>query len=172
MRIQMIFCVETNKKADTDSIYITETLNYKYIITNQVKISKIYMGTKSKYNSKEVLKEIKNKIKSFSSGETKVIYCIDTDKYEKSYEHQKQLNDINQFCINNGYDLIWFCHDVEDVYLGKNISDSQKVTEASNFRKKKMITLINEQNLSCNEKRNHTSNILTILDKYLKRKPI
>lgn len=28
MAVQLIFCVETNKKADTDSIYISELVNY------------------------------------------------------------------------------------------------------------------------------------------------
>ena len=56
MAIQLILCVETNKKADTDSKYIFETIRYYYNVDNSVKLSKIYMGTKTKYNSKEVLK--------------------------------------------------------------------------------------------------------------------
>lgn len=34
MAIQLIFCVETNKRADTDSIYIRETINHLYIVFN------------------------------------------------------------------------------------------------------------------------------------------
>lgn len=41
----MIFCLETNKRAGTDYIYIKEIINYLYQISNQVKISPIYMGT-------------------------------------------------------------------------------------------------------------------------------
>ena len=63
MAIQMIFCVETNKKADTDSIYLMDAIRHLYIINNQVKISKVYMGSKSKYKSKSVLKEISEKTK-------------------------------------------------------------------------------------------------------------
>ena len=68
MAIQLILCVETNKKADTDSKYIFETIKYYYNIDNSVKLSKIYMGTKTKYNSKEVLKEIKQKNLCFHMG--------------------------------------------------------------------------------------------------------
>lgn len=170
MAIQMIFCVETNKRADTDSIYITETIDYFYKINNQIKINKVYMGTKSKYNSKDVLREIDKKTKAFTIGETRVIYCIDTDEYEKDKEHEKELNNISQYCEKNGHELIWFCHDVEDVYIGKRISDSEKVQKAGAFRRKRKIEEIHLKKLSGNDIRAHTSNILNILDKYLPRK--
>ena len=170
MAIQMIFCVETTKKADTDSIYLTEILNFRYAITNQVKISKIYMGTKSKYNSKEVLKEIERKTKEFIIGETKIIYCIDTDAYESNYEHQRELEDIERFCAQKGYELIWFCHDVEDVFLGRQITDSEKVKEAATFRRKRMIEQVDDRKLAVCALRKNTSNILTVLDKYLEKK--
>ena len=97
MAIQMIFCVETNRKAEADSIYITETIRYWYELNNQTKISKIYMNTKSKYNSKDVLKEINKKSRDYTFGETRVIYCIDTDQYEKNIEHAKEFENINFF---------------------------------------------------------------------------
>lgn len=170
MAVQMIFCVETNKRADTDSIYILETIRYLYVVNNQVKISKVYMGSKSKYRAKDVLREIDKKKKAFTIGETRVIYCIDTDAYEKSAEHDRQLHDISQFCDEKGYDLIWFCHDVEDVFLGGRISDSEKVQEAGAFRRKRKIEAIQLDRLSGSVKKVHTSNILRILDKYLSRK--
>lgn len=170
MAVQMILCVETNKRADTDSIYIMETIRYWYDLNNQVKISKIFMNTKSRYNSKDVLKEIDEKSKAFTIGETKVIYCIDTDQYEKNIEHEKEFNSISRYCEEKGYDLIWFCHDVEEVFLGKKIPDSQKVNEAAMFRRKKKIEEIHPDKLSCNEKRACVSNIMRVLDKYLSRK--
>lgn len=102
MAIQMILCMETNRKADTDSIYITETINYWYKMTNQVKISKIYMNTKSKYCARDVLREIDKKSKTFTIGKTSVIYCIDTDQYEKNIEHEKELCDISRYCEEKG----------------------------------------------------------------------
>lgn len=110
------------------------------------------------------------KTEAYIFGETKVIYCIDTDDYEKNIEHENELNDIMQFCQKNSYELIWFCHDIEDVFLGKKISDSQKVQEAGAFRRKRKIEEISLDALSITTKRVHTSNILTILDKYLSRR--
>lgn len=128
------------------------------------------MGTKTKYDSKNVLREVKEKTETYTFGDTKVIYCIDTDDYEKNIEHNNELNEISRFCEKNGYDLVWFCHNVEDVFLGKVIPDSQKVLEARAFRKKEQIKEIPPDQLSCNTKRAHTSNMLNILDKYLSRK--
>lgn len=80
------------------------------------------------------------------------------------------MNEIGRFCEENGYDLIWFCHNVEDVFLGKKISDSQKVHEAGVFRRKRKIEEMDFHALSSDTKRGHTSNILNVLDKYLTRK--
>lgn len=170
MAIQMIFCVETNKRADTDSIYITEALRHWYQLSNQIKINKVYMNAKSRYNKQEVLKEIQKKTMEYTIGVTKVIYCIDTDQYEKNPEHKNDLHKISRFCESHGYDLIWFCHDVEEVFLGKKISDSQKVQEAAAFRRKKMIQEIPANQLSSNTKNTSRSNMLCVLDKYLTRK--
>lgn len=170
MAIQMILCLETNKRANTDYIYMKETLDYLYQKSNQIKISIVYMKTKSKYCSSGVLKEIGRKTKDYVHGETKVIYCIDTDEYEKNTKHAKELHDIQQFCKENGYDLIWFCHDVEEVFWGKKVPDSAKVQEAEAFRRKKKIEEISVKGLSSQTMKVCQSNILNVLDKYLTRK--
>lgn len=170
MSIQMILCVETNRRADTDYIYISETIKHLYKTDKQITINKVYMGSKTKYKSKEVLRNIKQLTKDFTIGETRVIYCVDTDAYETDVEHKKVFDDISRFCEENGYELIWFCHDIEDVYIGKKISDSQKVQEAGAFRKKNKINEMELDQLSSDKMRVHTSNILCILDKYLSRK--
>ena len=170
MAFQMILCVETNKRADTDYIYISETIKHLYKEDKRVTINKVYMGSKTKYKSKEVLRDIKQLTKAFTIGETRVIYCIDTDAYERNREHETILNDITQFCKGNGYELIWFCHDIEEVFIGRRISDSQKVQEAGAFRRGGKINEVHTAKLSSNVKRMHTSNILCILDKYLSRK--
>lgn len=170
MSIQMILCVETNKRADTDSIYILDAIRHWYQLNNKTKISKIYMNAKSRYNSKDVLREIHKKTTDFSIGETKVIYCIDTDQYEINTEHAKELENINRYCKENNYDLIWFCHDVEEVFLGHSVSDSQKVQTAASFRRKNEIQKIHMDKLFCNTYCNCGSNLLKVLDKYLPRK--
>ena len=48
---QIILCVETNKQADTDSTYIMDAIRHNYVIDNSVKISKIYMKTKTRYKT-------------------------------------------------------------------------------------------------------------------------
>lgn len=173
MGLQLIFCVETNKQADTDWVYIGETIKAKYNISNQIKLNKINMETKSKYNSRKVLGEIEKLTKAYKDyahGETKVIYCIDTDAYESNYEQKKELDAIISFCKKYNYDLVWFCHDVEEVFVGKRVETSQKVKEAGVFRSNKGIERVREEKLSSPEIRNKCSNLLRVLDKYLERK--
>lgn len=170
MAIQLIFCVETNKRADTDSIYIRETINHLYIVNNKLKISKVYMNTKTRYRARDVQKEITGLTRAFTIGETRVIYCIDTDGYEKDIEHKREFDEIRRYCREGGYDLIWFCHDVEDVYLGRRISDSAKVQEAAAFKRKRKIEEMDLDKLTCNTERVHTSNIVNVLDQYLSRR--
>ena len=170
MAIQMILCVETKKSADTDSIYILDTINRWYKVDNKVKISKINMNSKSRYNSKDVVREIAKKKKEFVLGDTHVIYFIDTDQYDRNPEHERELKEITRYCEDNGINLVWFCHDVEEVFLGHKVSDSQKVQEATTFRRKRKIEEIQIEKLSCNTQRACVSNIMNILDKYLVRK--
>lgn len=170
MAIQMILCVETKKSADTDSVYILDTINRWYKIDNSIKISKINMNSKSKYNSKDVVRQIIKKKKEFVLGDTHVIYFIDTDQYDRNPEHEKELKEISSYCKNNGFDLVWFCHDVEEVFWGYKVSDSQKVQEATKFRRKKKIEEIKIEKLMCETPKNCVSNIIKILDKYLTRK--
>lgn len=103
-------------------------------------------------------------------GDTYVIYFIDTDQYDRNPEHGKELKEISRYCENNGFDLVWFCHDVEEVFLGYTVSDSQKVKEAAKFRRKKKIEEIQRKKLMCNTPKACVSNILNILDKYLTKK--
>lgn len=170
MAIQMIFCLETNKRADTDYIYIREVLDYLYQISNQVKISPIYMGTKTRYQSKNVLHEIRQKTQEYIHGETKVIYCIDTDQYENTLEHANAYRNIKRFCEERGFELIWFCHDVEEVFVGKKIANSQKVQIAKAFRRNKEIGKLSQARLSEEEPKPYASNVLRVLDRYLERK--
>lgn len=162
--------METNKKADTDSIYIMETIKHWYKVNNQIKINKVHMNTKSKYCSKDVLREINTKSKAFTIGETRVIYCIDTDQYERNMEHEQEFRNISRYCEKNHYDLIWFCHDVEEVFLGKRVPDSEKVQEAAMFRRKRKIEEVQSNKLSCSDRQGCASNIMNIFDKYLSRK--
>ena len=170
MAIQMILCVETKKTADTDSVYIYETIKRWYKIDNTVKLNKVYMNTKSKYNSKSVMRDIAKKTKDYILGETRVIYFIDTDQYEINVDHAREFDEISRFCQVNGYELVWFCHDVEEVFWGHKVSDSKKVKEAESFRRKRKIEELQIAKLSCDAKKTCSSNIIKVLDMYLARK--
>ena len=169
MRLQLIFCVETNRQADTDWVYISEAIHVRYNIPPQISLNKIYMETKSKYDSRKVLGEIDKRTKCYN-GKTQVIYCIDTDAYESNFEQKKEFEAIKGFCEKHNYELVWFCHNVEEVFLGRRVENSQKKKEAGTFRSSKGIEHVSEEKLSATEVRNKGSNIFGILDQYLERK--
>lgn len=170
MALQMILCMEANRKAATDYIYISDTIKRFYTLSNRIKISPLYMNGKNNYKSKSVLKTIDKLRKDFTSGDTEVIYCIDTDEFETNVDHARELKEISRFCEQNGYGMIWFCRDVEDVYLGKRMPRNEKVRAAAAFRRRNGIEDISPAGLSSGKKKAHLSNILIVLDQYLERK--
>ena len=106
---QIILCVETNKQADTDSTYIMDAIRHNYVIDNSVKISKIYMKTKTRYNDKGVVRDIDKLINMYNHGKSYVVYCIDTDQIESNQMHKMEFDNISDYCKNNDCELIWFC---------------------------------------------------------------
>lgn len=94
-----------------------------------------------------------------------VIYFIDLDDYDTNYETKKLFEDIKKYCKTHAYELVFFCRDVEEVYLGKRVNDKDKVNEVKRFKSKKMIEAVLPQNLSQNEYKINGSNILNVLDK-------
>ena len=173
MGLQLIFVVETNKKCKSDWIYVKDTIDrfYQYD-QSQVKLSPVYMDGKGKYKSKD--KEIAKLIRDYSvdskAKHSKVIMCFDCDNYDSNPEDAEFLACAKQYCAENGYEFVWFCKDIERVYLGKKVDDKQKGTEAALFKAKKLITVVDERKLAVSDHRANTSNILTVIDKYLARK--
>ncbi len=167
MSFQLIFCVESNRRAATDNIYIGETLKRAFKIDNTIKISYVNMGSRSKYKDKGVLREIREKIKQYKHGDSYVIYCIDTDQFEINAEQKRQYEDIQRFVYEQNYDLIWFCHDVEEVYLEKTIQDGEKKERAVEFVKRREIDKVDMRRLcAAKEKKSH-SNIINVIGKYV-----
>lgn len=129
MGMQLIFVVETNKSCNSDWIYIKETIEqfYSYERT-QIKFTPIYMDGKGNYIKKQ--KEVEKKIKQYSAtsdkNQSRVIYCFDCDEYDRKQEDLNFLNDAKLFCQNAGYEFVWFCKDIEQVYIGKQVDDSMK----------------------------------------------
>ena len=107
---QIILCVETNKQADTDSTYIMDAM-----------------------------RDIDKLINMYNHGKSYVVYCIDTDQIESNQMHKMEFDNISDYCKNNDCELIWFCHDVEEVFIGKKVKDSEKRKTAAEFRKKSVL---------------------------------
>lgn len=169
MGIQFIFVVETNKKCNSDWIYIKETVDqfYSYEQT-KTKFTPIYMDGKGNYMKK--LKEIETKKRQFraasKSNQSRVIYCFDCDEFDRKSEDLKFLSEARKFCKKEGYEFVWFCKDIEHVYIGKRIEDSQKKKEAANFKARKLISKIDRKRLSEYDYKVERSNILEVLDRY------
>ena len=173
MGLQLIFVVETNKKCKSDWIYIKDTIDRFYQYDQaQVKFSTVYMDGKGKYKNKE--KEISSLISQYVAGnktnQSKVIFCFDCDDYDNKPEDAEFLVNAKRYCNENRYDFIWFCKDIERVYLGKKVDDSQKKKESATFKAKKLIEAVDKNKLIVKDYRANTSNIMTVIDQYLSRK--
>ena len=130
------------------------------------------MDGKGKYKMKE--KEIRSLISQYATGNTsnqsKVILCFDCDDYDSKQEDINFLKNAKCYCDEKGYDFVWFCKDVERVYLGKKIEDINKKKESAIFKTKKLINKVSEKKLSVNSYQSNSSNIMNVIGKYLSRK--
>ena len=169
MGLQLVFVVEANKKSKTDWIYIKETIDrfYKYDVAH-LKLSAVYMEGKNKYLSKE--KEVNLLISQYSvasaNNVTKVIYCFDCDDYDSNPVDKEFLEKTQEFCKANNYEYVWFCKDIERVYLGKKVEDGHKNSEATRFKANKLIDGVSQSRLKGKAISLNMSNILNVLDKF------
>ncbi|MBR4781945.1 MAG: hypothetical protein IK014_11405 [Lachnospiraceae bacterium] len=167
---QIILCVEASKQAETDAIYIKDTINRFYDIDRTIKLSFVYMNGKTNYDSKSVQNTINKFSRDYKNGKSIVIYYVDLDKYESNPAQAKENNAIKEYVAKNKYEMVWFCHDIEEVYLGESIDKKQKKNTAIEFRKKEKIVEVDAQRLMAKRRSKGNSNILLVMDKYLKRK--
>lgn len=173
MGLQLVFVVETNKKCNSDWIYIKDTIEHFYVYDKaHVRFTPVYMDGRGNYEKKE--KEISKWIKQYASmtrtNQTKVIYCFDCDDYDLKADDKAFLDKVEKYCQTKGYDFVWFCKDVECVYMGEKVANSDKKDKAVIFKEKKLITKVDEQKLSGASYKKDTSNIMNVLDKHLERK--
>lgn len=101
MGLQLIFAVETNKKCNSDWIYIKDTIEHFYSYERtQVKFSVVYMDGKGNYSSKKKEKEIKSLVSQYSStsntNRSSVIYCFDCDDYDSKMDNLKFLEEAKK----------------------------------------------------------------------------
>lgn len=173
MGVQLIFAVESNKKSKSDWIYIKDTIEHFYPYDRaQVKLSPVYMGGKGNYKGKE--KEIARLISQYGSASrgnlSRVIYCFDCDDHNANAEDRSFLTEARRFCEEKGYDFVWFCKDIECVYLERPVEKSQKTKAAGEFKAKKRISGVDSGRLSAGQYQENASNILCVIDQYLERK--
>lgn len=171
MGVQFIFVVETNKKCNSDWIYIKDTIEHFYVYERtKVKLTVVYMDGRGNYNSKKKEKEINGFVSQYSaaskSNQSRVIYCFDCDKSSSNPDDLKFLEDAKKYCDGKEYDFIWFYKDIEQVYIGRKVDDSQKKKEAAAFKAKKLIANVDAKRLSADNYRINTSNIMNVLDQY------
>ena len=169
MGLQLIFVVETDKKCNSDWIYIKDTINHFYQYNQaQVKLQPVYMGGKGNYVKKE--KEISTLIAQYASAsksnQSRVIYCFDCDDFDSRPSDMQFLEKSQRYCMERKADLVWFCKDIERVYLGKKVDKRQKKWEAADFKAKKLIHKVKAKQLSTTRYLPNTSNIMNILDQY------
>ena len=159
--IKLVFIMETRSSNKSDWMYIKSSIDYFYK-PRTFALDKIFATTKSELISQDT--KIKSKIDD-STREVKVIIVAD-------YDRKEDLNDkIIKYCNDNDYDLVWMNLDVEDVYLGKQVPNNRKKSEAINFQSKKHKLLPKLTGLSNPSplKTRHTTNLLVVLDKYISR---
>lgn len=160
--IELILIMETRSSNKSDYMYIKSTLDY-YYEPRTYGIKKIFATTKSL-----LIKQDKKIEKLCNTTERKPVIIVIAD-----YDQDEPLNDIiTKYCLNKSYDLIWMNSDVEEVYLGEKIKrkDKEKKAIAFQIKKNKLIPKLNNLSETNPLNKSKSSNILTILDKYLTRK--
>lgn len=170
MAIQIVLVVEADERSRSDYIYIRSVLDkwFNLHMLSDVKFSAVFMGGKGNYNKKKVVNTINTHVKRFSAlGETHVVYCFDTDKYDSDPDDKKQLCNEEKYCRDNGYDFVWFCHDIEEAFLGKSVEKSEKTDKARHYSANKGIDKVNKGNLMAKTMSRGKSNLLCVLNKYL-----
>lgn len=170
MGLQLIFVVETNKTNGSDWIYIKDTIDHFYKIDPaHVKLSTVYMDGKGNYRKKEreALRLVDVYSKMASNNESKVIYCFDCDDYDIDPNDKKFLSEARMFCRKKGYEFVWFCKDIERVFIGKKVLNNEKKKRATVFKAQKRIRSINHDSLVASDYRENKSNILRVLDSFI-----
>ena len=164
----IVLCVECNEKAKTDSIYLSEIIRRYYVLDNKTTIRYVYLGTKTKYNHSKTIKSIKNIIKNAESAH--IIYCIDTDEISSDPDTIKLNEKIKEFCEQNSFQLCWFCRDIEEVMMHKQVHDNEKAKTARTFKTNDKLNKATKDTLSAKDPMHkYCSNILLILDEFLNR---
>ena len=182
MRQQLIFCVESHNSKQSDYIYIKKLIDYFYVVDYaNTKLSVVGMSGKGNYNQKKTINEIHRLGGQYQYTQVKgqsctyVFFCFDCDDYDTDPADRDFIIRARQYCLVKNYRFVWFCKDIESVFLGKQVADNQKKREAEAFAQRKQIEQIDIRSLmepgdTIGDYRNKRSNLCNVLDEYLERK--
>lgn len=175
MGLQLIFLVEARKQSKSDWVYIKETIEHFYEFDkSNVKLACKYMNGKGSYKNAKIEKEIKKDIREYKreskTNISGVLCCLDCDDYDKKQEDYDFLETAKKYCADKGYEFVWFCKDIEHVYIGKQIDDSKKKKTAADFIRKKLIKEFDSKRLKSDCYKTETSNLMNVLAKYAELK--
>ena len=171
--LQLLLVTETSGEDKTDVIYINEVIKH-FFDTAGVNVQWITLGGKTHYKDENIESKIKNLTKMFedvAKGKTVTIYFIDTDSTEKEYKQGSFFYNLCEYIHKNGYELVWFCKNAENVFLGKDPDKlDNKTLEAKSFAINNKISEIDKNKLSKLTIELNCSNILVVLSNYLPTK--
>jgi len=169
MSIGLIFVMETSAPGKSDHVYIQTVLDH-FFIYKDVTILNVFLDGKRNYSSKKTLSIIGNYQSMLRSQaiDSSVIYFIDTDSASFDYDQGSFFSNVSSFCKTKGFGLVWFCKNVENVFLGKEANAiGSKLKAAKDFVRTSGINSIPKTALSQTAIKANGSNILLILSKYL-----
>lgn len=132
------------------------------------------MGGKGNYKNRSITSKINNYAKENHKGQNIIIYCVDTDRIDNDSESVVFFEEVQKYCLDNKYEFVWFCYEIENVFLGKTISNENKVKEAISYQKKRTVfddkIIKNMSIIDEKQKTNNKSNLVLVLNKYFKIK--
>ncbi len=175
MGLQLIFVVESDNKSQSDFMYIKSAINYFYSIgQSNYKLSPVYMGGKGNYDSNSVKGRIEKCMRDYGAtslnNKSVVFYCLDCDNYNTNQVDHAFFDSVQQYCNSNDYKLIWFCKDIEHVFLGKQVDTNKKVSESIRFMKNGVINKVDSKLLYSTDYKDRHSNICLLLDAFLTKR--
>ena len=164
---QIIFVVETNHQCESDKIYLNFLIKRFYASPMGCKIQWVLMDGNANYRSETVIRDTNDYLSMNRPGFNEIIYVLDEDVTAK----QKRLvKEIKDYCVSKGYRTILFNTSIEHVLLGQRVS-KRKQEKALEFIGTDKIADMRSR-LECPEPGLGQSNVLMVLDKYLKRKKL
>ena len=172
MGLQLIFCVETKQICKSDQIYIKKTIERFYPDDKgKIKLSWVFMDGRGNYTTAKIKKRLEKNKKEFRTAspnnDSRVIMCFDCDDYDTKQEDRDFLSKAEKYCMDNKYDFVWFCKEIESVYLGKRVPDNMKCKEAEKFARRNMIETIDINSLKMGKYHDKRSNLCSVLDRYM-----